>query len=204
MNAGELIARARTRANISESDTQFTPAKLLELLNSSLRDVSLEHDWPWLYTQVSLPITAGTRTYTMPATWMRTLSLVDTDSGTALRRVKTKETDKNVGSGTPSAYSVFGTTLILSPTPTAADAITHRFVQTEPLLTSVSSIPLIPEAFAEVVIDRAAAKIAAIAGDVPTANGLAIDFAAGMKRLTRHLNLARDSSQVEIRPGSWF
>lgn len=203
--ASDLITAIRDRAELDANSTLMTDAVLLRLLNRALAQVSLEANWPWLRTSESAVSVAGTATLTLPTGWLRTLSLTETVVGEPLVRRPARIIDR-MGTehpGRPYLYSAEGSVITLGPTPDAVYTYTHRYLRSEPVLTT--GAPLIPEAYSQGVVEWAAIKAfqKTQAGAEKVAQAVA-DYRDWLVRTRDNINQSAETLRVEPREGAWF
>lgn len=106
------------------------------IVNDAIRYLARKHDWRYAEKSYTLPIVAGTSSYTVPTDWGRPLIswyLDPVTSGYRSVQFKTKDEfdqaypNPAAVTGNPAAYTVFGTTLSIGPTPTGAVTVTLNY-----------------------------------------------------------------------------
>jgi hypothetical protein len=152
----QLRALVRSRIAASDTDTALTAHVLNGLVNSALRQVSVDHSWPWLLTSETLNTVAGTATVTAGSNWLETESLSDVD-GVIFRHTSRKDllSIPVSNTGRPSLYAVSNGTILLRVVPDGAYALTHWYYRMEPELISDQATPLIPVGYDDGVIEFA-------------------------------------------------
>jgi len=155
---GELRTRLRLRVPVPENDSNLTSERLDSILNTALRQVASEHDWPWLQTTETISTVAGTEAYDVEPDWIKTFSLVETGQSQLVQVTNVIDLDVYTGvvRGRPRLFVVYGGQILLRPIPDGVYSLTHRYVQSEPTIAGDSNKALIYDAFSEGVIEYAA------------------------------------------------
>jgi hypothetical protein len=193
----------RNRYGILATDAGITDAVLTDAVNAALRAITLEADWPWLVTSTTFTTMAGTTSYALPTTHLRTLSLVDVAIAEPLQRRQTVEIDRfQLQQGRPYLYAISGSSLLLAPKPDGAYQIQHRFVRAEITLSAGTNSPLLPDPFIDGVVDYAAALAFLNARQDDRANAAMTQYVAWLRRTKDNIFLSRDPLTVRVRPGS--
>ena len=198
-----LDQRVVDRLGLSSSDTRLTSTVRYRAINDALKQVCLDHDWPWLRTSGTITTVANTATAALPTGHIRTESLVDTTTGEALRRTPSLEIDELITPGRPSLYYV-ADVITFGPTPDGAYTLRHRYFRVEPELVNTTDVPLIPEMFARGPIEFAAALLLRQIRERERAAEAEADYRAWLKRARDNANKSREPRRIRVRPGAWF
>lgn len=121
-----------------------------DMIADALRDICSVKDWPWLITTTALTFAAGVAA--LPSTCVKTRDLVV--NGWRARPAEQAEFLDQASYATMFMWAVIGPNIQLSPVPTVSPTNTFYYVQSEPLLTSDITSPLVPEAHQTAVISR--------------------------------------------------
>lgn len=155
MNRGALRSALQTRLGLSASgDGLATDTALNEAIANALRDIGLEHDWPWLLTSASLTFSTTTGLAAQPTGFVKARELVI--GGRPAKYAPLAEFLAVAGEGSAYVWTDLGANFQLSPTPATVPTATLYYVRQEPALSSDSDSPLIPDAYQHIVLARAA------------------------------------------------
>lgn len=192
------------RANLKSTDTRLTTTVLNRIINDALSQVSMEHAWPWLQTSASIVTVAGTSSYAVPADYIQTHSLVQTDIGAPLVQRATLELDQIIASGRPSTYAIYGTSVLLKPIPDGAYTISHRYIKAEPALVADGDVSLIPEVYSRGAVEWAAMLAFQEIKDEVSALSAEKNYRSWLNRVSDNVRSSREPMRVRVRPGSWL
>lgn len=192
------------RISLLGSDPAITPTKITAALNSALRQVTLDHDWPWLQQTVQLSVVGGLATYPAPADWLRTVHLIDSVTGIKIVRASLEAVD-SFGSrtGTPALFAAFGGSILLAPVPQAGQTLIHRYIRSENILSSDGNAPLIPSEYEEGVIEYAAYLCLRQLKEAARAQEALLAYREWKKRAEDNIQQGREPIRVTHRPGGW-
>ena len=152
MNRGQLRSALTSRLGIpSAGDSLLDSTTLNDIIGYALRDLSSESDWPWLLTSSSVTFTGADAT--APTTMVKAREL--TINGRRARFMPLAEFLDAQSASVSCVWTVLGTTIRLTPTPSTAPTAVLYFVRGEPTLSGDSSEPLCPDAHHQVVLARA-------------------------------------------------
>lgn len=145
MDLGELQLSIDRRTGLA-----FDSAAQVDLINSALKYVSAERDWPWLDALQTITGDGTTESWTLPTTWARTRALTIDPEAEEVRPISIHDMDRWENfDQRPSNYCYAIDTLSLfikEPVPSGSTA-THRYVKSEPDLAGASDLPLLPARF---------------------------------------------------------
>lgn len=140
---GDLLTRVKRRLGADMADEHMR-----EVINEALQFVAAQNDWPWLDVVEEFTTTADVASYTPAARWRRTREVRVDDSGIPqVGDVVDGQTGFLAGDGR----------LLLSPTPSGATTVRHRYVRHENELVADDDVTLMPSRFAASVINLACA-----------------------------------------------
>lgn len=152
MNRGELRAALISRLGIpSTGDALLTNTSLDDIIGYALRDLASEHDWPWLVTDDTLTFTNGVAA--APAALVKPLDLII--NGKRARYASRAEFRDAQANGNVCAWTVIGSSVMMTPVPTTAPTASLDYIQAEPALANDQAEPLLPDAHHQVLIARA-------------------------------------------------
>ena len=154
MNRGQLRSALTSRLGIpSAGDSLLDSTTLNDIIGFALRDLSSEADWPWLLTTASLSFTGADAT--APTTLVKARELAIGTQPQRARFVPLGEFMDAQASRVECVWTIIGTTVRLTPTPSTAPTATLYFVRGEPTLANDSAEPLCPDAHHQIVLARA-------------------------------------------------
>lgn len=186
-----------------ENRVRLTTAVRYRAINDALQQVSLERAWPWLRASATISVVGGTATYSLPARFLMTDSIVDPSIGFALRRLSAIEIAELIGTGRPEVYHVDGTLITLGPSPDGSYTLTHTYRAAEPALSASTDTPLIPDAFALGVVSYAAALCFRTEQLPDLATEAFSDYGSWLRRAQDNVNMSREPIKVRVRPGGF-
>lgn len=155
MELTDLRAAVLRRIGRPIDDALFPAATLTELVNSAVRTVESEGDWGWAEDTEDITLVNGTDAYTPAADWERTRYLL-WSTGEPLRRLPAEEVKRLVASGKPIYYAIDAEQIVVRPTPAAAGTLIHGYMKAETPLVLDADEPLIPDRWAELIVEYAA------------------------------------------------
>ena len=204
MNVAALTIALRRKMGVDPDDGLLTPDVLIDLIDEANKELEAERDWPWRETSATITTVAGTASYAMPSTWLRTTSIRETNEQPLMELTSIDLDYQNPGgaTGQPTAFAVYGSTLTLSPTPDAVRTFTHRYIRDVPQLAWDADEPLMPAMFHPAIVSAAAAISYERQGADQRAQTaqLAVDRWRG--RMIDDQRRTRGPIRVRVRPGS--
>lgn len=198
----DLLARVLNRGSFNSADTGLTSTVHTAHINAALKQISNERDWPWLFTTATINTVAGTATYAHPTGYVRTDSIFEPATGIILQERQIEELDQYTASDRPLLWCSYGTNIVLGPKPDDVYALTHRYVRVEPLLTTGSDLPLIPNAFDEGVVEWATYLGQTFTRQFDKAQEAAARYNAWLKTTLDNVRRGRRPLRVQVRPGA--
>ena len=192
MTYAQLKTELQTRIGVPNDDSLFTDTVLGQLVNAALQHIATERDWPWLEQEATITTANGDDDYPAPAGWMRTISVIGA-SGVPLRRATIEELDYMNGSGTPRFFGVFSDDIIVRPTPTGIENLTHRYIGTEPALSLAADTPLMPSGYHYAIVAFAAYLAYRRTGNLPEAGAAMAEYDTWTARMAKQLDRWSDS-----------
>ncbi len=166
MNLTQLLAAVNVRGFETDTSSQATAA-----LNEVQRRVAGMHRWPWLRTDSTITLVAGTSTYSTPADWMHTIALYI--SGPSPANVDELEwldhesftyeqlRNTQISGGVPMYWTgAYSAQIRVTPTPTAAGTLRLVYQKTATDLVSGSDVSVIPVPYHDVLVLGACAILA--------------------------------------------
>jgi hypothetical protein len=202
--AAEVRALVRGRAAVDSGDLGLTDTTLNGFINSAARTIGLDGDWPWNAATESLVTVAGTATVAPGATWVGTKSLTIAADGEELEYVSIEDVDQSPSAdrGRPSAYTIWGDTLVLTPTPDAVYTLTHRFYNLETSTLSGTDALDAKESFLEGIIEYATYLSLRHLKRIEEARMALEAYLLWLKRAKDNRLRRRGPYRVRVRPGS--
>lgn len=173
-----------------------------EFVNSALKQVVLEADWPWLIGVQASTTVAQQTTYSMPSDWLRTYSVVMTDVGDPLHVRTIGELDEVIYSGRPRIYTIDQEQLVMKPIPDGNYPYEHRYVSIENLLVNGADTPKIPVQFDEGVIEYGAFLGLRHLRQEDRAKEAMAGYERWLKAARDNKLRTREHPRVRVRPGS--
>lgn len=154
---GQLRDAVRRRVPITETDTQLGYEIIDEFINTALRQVSVEHNWPWLLDTQTITTTASDDTYNVDADFLTTKTISENSSDLVLRNMALQDILEIPETTTdrPQFYVIDREQVVIRPVPDGVYTLTHYFYRMEPALSGDSSQPFIPYAYDEGVVEYA-------------------------------------------------
>ena len=162
MQLQTLQDEVRIRAGVDGADAMATDAILTSLINAAIREVSNMRDWDWYVTSETITTVVGQIPYARNAAARKTIRVEDGVSGELLVPVTAEAAARyNDHEGYPALWFVGGGSLHLLPQPSVVRAIKHVYTTSETALSGATDEPLIPDYAIDLVIVKAALKLAA-------------------------------------------
>lgn len=150
----------RRKAGLSTNDLRITDARILELINESLSAISAERDWPWLEDMDTISTVVDQQIYAFPtdAVMLKNLFM---DRGRELRyETPTSFHKASHLTGYPRWYTIIDNNIYIAPVPQKVETITALFSKSEPILTTGTDTPIIPERYINYLITKTAGLVA--------------------------------------------
>lgn len=110
---------------------------VLTLINAGLSEMSLDHDWDWLYAEGTITTVAGTEGYSTPTSHLRTAWLAEGTNLLSLQQ-RRKSAPYYGTTGYPSHYSVLADSIRFSPIPDGVYTIRHGYYTYIPKVTAAN------------------------------------------------------------------
>jgi hypothetical protein len=159
----QTLSDLQTLALSDDFDATKYGGRARQAILDAISEVARSLRLPSSEASYTVPTTAGVADYQLPSDFIRALGLYRTADDVRLYEQTTDEADQNEAStGLPYAYSVYGTTLTLYPTPNASTALRLRYLKepNQPAQTdAVASTTGIPESYLDMLVSYARAKL---------------------------------------------
>lgn len=198
----DLLSRVREKGGFDSDDTGLTDAKITPFINTALKQIAVEHDWPWLKTSATISAVAGTAAYSLPADYLKTDSLVIPSLGIVLENRDIDELDRVIYNDRPSLFAIEAEQVVIKPTPDSSYSITHRYFRNERALSTGSDTPYIPTAYDEGIVEFAVALAFRKLRQVDKAALALNEYREWLKRTRDVVKRSRRPVRVQVRPGS--
>jgi hypothetical protein len=175
-----------------------------EWVNAAVQAIGSDRAWPWLDEVATVTTVAGTAGYALPADWQSTRGVAS--NGRTYYPVSVRSGDGSWDDWRDTlsfGFAVEDGQLVLYPTPAESGvAVTHRYVRTEPVLSSDSDTPLLPSRFHWAVVHYAAALIFDRMGQMPQAAAQRAEYDKWRRSMLDDLTRTRGPHRIRVRPGS--
>lgn len=154
-----LRAEVLSRLGLPDDDGMAASGDLDRAINAALTEYTVEGDWPWLATETTITTAANDGLYPLPAGFLRGLYAYIGDQELQFRSageliVYAQDTDQP-------RYITGGVgQLKLVPTPNGAYSVVFGYVQSEAELVDDTDTPLLPAAYHDYLVVKAARKMA--------------------------------------------
>ena len=204
-NLATLRSRLRDRLAANTNDTFLTATRLDNAVNAALQKSTTVHDWPWLQTSTTITTAANDAEYAVPADFLRTNVLSATDTGYPLdpRSMKTLRTITSTRQE-PSYYAIYAGSVHLRPTPSGIMTLTHDYYRIENTLLSDSDTSLVPDPFADGIVEYAAYLMFRATREADKAAEALAAYKLWVKDTADNLKQTREPLRITVRPGSFF
>lgn len=153
MQLTDIRTAVRTHYGLADSDALATDTVLTALINSSLRRIATEQDWPWLEAVSTKTVTPLDNDIT--DTDVRRMLYIEHDDGARIPHLNRRSTTKYRGTATgkPCVFTEFASTFTVYPLPDKDYVLTYGYIlDTEPTLVGDTDEPLLPNRAIELLI----------------------------------------------------
>jgi hypothetical protein len=176
----------------------YGDAKVNSLINQAIRDISIRFHWPYLATSTTIAVVQDTDSYALPATCDRVASVQLAGVAVPLAEISYSTAFSEDGalppSGTPEAYFLWGSDLVLRPVPAAAGTITLYYFRQPTELANDNESPEFAKAFHFLVVDWVMQQLWEREEEFEKAAVYAQRYALGVESMARfYLNRAKDA-----------
>lgn len=149
------------RAGVDDADNAVPSAVLNSFINAAIREITVMRDWDWHKASETINSVVDQNNYTRASDCRNTVRVIDSADNLVLRQVTPTQAEKWKDiSGRPAFWYVEGGSLYLSPTPSTVRAYTHWYLKSETALTGDTDEPAIPDYAIDLVIVKAALRVA--------------------------------------------
>lgn len=204
----ELRDLVRSQTLVESDD--YTDAKVDNLINQAIRDLSVRFAWPYLAAIDTIAVSAAVDTYALPADTSRVEAILLDGSTTRLREMGPStalfEEAGVPASGTPDSYFVWGDSIVLRPIPTGSENLTVYYYRNPTTLNNDTDSPEFAEPFHYVLADFVMQALWEREEDFEKAAVYANRYAQGVESMARfYLNRVADAPMVigQRRTGSY-
>lgn len=178
-------------------------------INSGLRAMATDYDWPWLIRSTTFDTVDGTEAYNTPARWTRTRSLsispttAPVYSVPLLESVQREKLLEYEGiSGLPVAYCEENSQLLLGPIPNQVWTIKHIYVVAENTLTADADTVICPDWYIDIIATYGALEESRRREDSVLTSMLESARGEWLKRLQDQIVRTKDLPSIRMR-GDW-
>lgn len=201
----DFRTRLRDRLASHVQDTFLTSTRLDAAINVALQKSTTTHDWPWLQTTTTITTVVGTDTYAVPADFLRTNSITVTTTGEVIEVRAMKVIRQIVSAATPpEVYSIYAGSVYLRPIPSVIQTLTHDYYRIENTLLSDSDASLVPDPFADGIVEYAAYLLFRVTRELDKADDALAAYKMWVKDTQDNLKQTREPLRISVRPGSEF
>jgi hypothetical protein len=158
----QALSELVTAALSDDFDRTKYGGKAKQAILDAVSEVARSVRLPAAETTYTVPVVAGTADYALPSDFIRALGAYRTADDVRLYEQTTDEADQSdTATGLPYAFSVYGTTLTLYPTPNASTAIILRYLKEPSTLGDGEAVNHsgIPESYLDMLVSYARAKL---------------------------------------------
>lgn len=130
-------------------------------VNEAQSQLARQVDAPEFLAVETLALVQGTRKYSLAAGLLRILDVYYPEMVARLQPLDLQQYDATAPAlieGPPMAYTVYGSELWLSPTPSTADSLEVRYVKNPALLVNESDVPVLDKSYLHLLVDYALAR----------------------------------------------
>jgi len=166
MELSQIRTEVRDRVGIDAQDAMATDATLNRMINAALREVANMRDWDWQTVEEEISLSVGVNKYDRGYLARSSTRLSYESNGDNLRLVTPRAAAAYQRySGPPQVWYVQAGQLVVYPTPTKVDTLIHTYMSAEEALEQDDDEPLVPDYAIDLVIVKAALKVAARTDD---------------------------------------
>lgn len=210
MKLQQLREKVRNRAGIATGDNFVTPQVIDDAINQAIFQIDAEGRWPWLEATQLVPLVAGQSSYSLPADFDSTRSVLLNTVGqasVALYEVASSVAlaQNTASTGQPVAFAISQGSIILLPTPdSSAYSLTHLYYRTSTELVDDADEPLIHDQYHPAVVAAAAALVATREEQRSIKEAADLDVAQWVRRMRGALRQSTGPVVPRVRPGGWL
>jgi hypothetical protein len=156
--AGDLV----TQALADDFSSAKYSTQALRAINDAIADVLRSARIPVREQIAAVAVSAGTRTYALPANTLRVLAVEDASGGLLEQLDATWIDARGSDRGTPAGYALFGGTLTLYPLPSGDTTLTVRIQQIPSDLVSGAEVYAatgIPDSYQDMLVAFARSRL---------------------------------------------
>ncbi len=166
MQLSTIRDNVRFRYGLASGGNQASSTVLNHLINAAIRQVTVARDWDWNTVAETIATTAGTESYSRSSGARKSMRLIDTEYGRALKLITGTAAAKYRNlTGVPAFWWIEGGLIHLAPTPQGVRSYEHVYQGAEPTLVSDTDEPTIPDWAIDYVIAMACLSLARRLGD---------------------------------------
>lgn len=208
MNRAQIRARAYELTGLQASDPLAQVGMVNRHIDSALRTVAADHDWPWLIHESTINLVGGTGDYPAPTGWVKTVDLAITQGSSLgpLTYISTLALDElyidQAQQGSPRHYSISGDLIRLRPIPDGAGLAVHRWKSGEPELVLDTDSPEMPPEYHDQLVELVAAMMLGSTRDARSGEYWQ-RYTAWARRLRDEQSRKVGAHRIRVRPGGW-
>lgn len=203
-NRTELRDLVRVQTLVESDD--LTDAKVDNLFNQAIRDVSVRFPWPFLAASTTIAVTNATDTYALPSDVDRIEVLLKADYRQPLFEQAASSAFHIDGAtpstGSPSWFFLWGESIVLRPQPDGNETLTLYYYKKPTMMTDDSHTPEWAEQFHYLITDFVMQQLWEREEDFEKGNVYRERYLQGVESMARfYLNRKQDSPLVIGQPG---
>ena len=208
MNRAQIRARAYELSGLQASDPLATIGMVNRHIDSALRTVAADHDWPWLMQESVVALIGAQGDYPAPVGWIKTQDFSITSGLTEgpLTFVSLLSLDEMypdpTQQGSPIHFGIQGELLRLRPIPSGAGTAVHRWKSGEPPLTDDTAVPLMPPEYHDQLVELVAGMMLGSTRD-QRAGDYWQRYNAWSRRMRDEQSRKIGPQRIRVRPGGW-
>jgi hypothetical protein len=213
MDLSGLRTATYNRLGVQTTDPFFTTAVIDGYINTAIRRIATEFDWPWNEISTTFSTVAGTDEYSVPTSpqWYRTKALtIDTFDSLYYISLKDIREIPTTAQSRPRFFYVgvdSGATgadkIIVRPVPDSVYVVTHDYYTVEPGLTLSTDTPRLPAQYHEMIADLAAYYGLERNRENARAAAMMQSYRDWLKVVSDNRRRASAPMKVRVRPGAW-
>ncbi len=202
--------KAGIRALGYETDTD---AQQLILINKALREILGDHRWRFMLATGTVAIVLGQDTYNLPTSpalhRIESIRVANPSAAAITPEMEWVDSEdllriaaSNYGLGAWSAPAIWtdptDATFQVWPAPAYPGNFTVRYVKQATVMTGDASVPDIPKAYRDLIVDYVCGRLARRERQFDTATAFDSDFAAGLARMKGQYGLRQRQNSTRV------
>ncbi len=141
-----IRTEALEEAGLASDDARFTDATLNRFVNTALRQISSEAEWPWNQTSEIISTVADTIAYTPTSGWAKTIRLAYDNRDLHEYQARDAQQFVNI-TGSPVGFYIEEEQIHFIPVPDGVYSVTHVYQAIETALSGDTDTPALPDRY---------------------------------------------------------